>query len=177
MNYQALLPVPFCTLGIRCENETLTAIEFLPAGVMSPRNTFAELVCEQLLRYFENPDTPFSIPLTAIPDLTLTRTEHMQHRTNVTVFPTAHQLKVWQAIRHIPRGQTRRYGELATTLHSSAQAVGQACGANRIPIIIPCHRVVSKIGLGGFMNSSNETTLNIKRWLLSHEGVPTLPVL
>ena len=71
----------------------------------------------------------------------------------------------------IPRGKTRSYGELAVELNSGAQAVGQACGANPIAIIIPCHRVVGKTGLGGFIKSTGDTQLEIKRWLLAHEGL------
>jgi methylated-DNA-[protein]-cysteine S-methyltransferase len=82
---------------------------------------------------------------------------------------TAHRQKVWQAMLNIPRGQTRSYGELAAGLHSCAQAVGQACGANPIPIIIPCHRIVGSAGLGGFMKSTGNAQLDIKRWLLKHE--------
>ena len=67
------------------------------------------------------------------------------------------------------RGETRSYGELATSLKSGAQAVGQACGANPIPIVIPCHRVVGKSGLGGFMRHASGVSLDIKRWLLAHE--------
>jgi len=52
---------------------------------------------------------------------------------------------------------------------SSAQAVGQACGSNPIPIVIPCHRVVGKGSLGGFMKHAAGESLDIKRWLLDHE--------
>ena len=69
----------------------------------------------------------------------------------------------------IPRGETRSYGDLAAELKSGAQAVGQACGANPIPIIIPCHRVVGKAGLGGFMRDASGPSLDIKRWLLKYE--------
>jgi methylated-DNA-[protein]-cysteine S-methyltransferase len=69
----------------------------------------------------------------------------------------------------IPRGKTRSYGELAAELKSAAQAIGQACGTNPIPIIIPCHRVVGKAGLGGFMKHADGDPLEIKRWLLDHE--------
>ena len=55
-------------------------------------------------------------------------------------------------------------------LHSAPRAVGQACGANRLPIVIPCHRVIAKSGgLGGFMHASDGMPLDIKRWLLRHE--------
>jgi len=59
---------------------------------------------------------------------------------------------------------------LAKQIGSSAQAVGRACGSNPIPIVIPCHRVVGKSGLGGFMQHTEGESLDIKRWLLAHEG-------
>jgi methylated-DNA-[protein]-cysteine S-methyltransferase len=151
MDYQAKLSAPFGLLGIRCSDAALLSIDFLPASEKSqpPDSAFSERVCRQLLHYFENPDAEFSIPLEA--------------------GGTPHQNKVWQAMLAIPGGQTRSYGELATGLHSSAQAVGQACGANPIPIVIPCHRVVSKSGLGGFMKHGSGAPLDIKRWLLAHE--------
>ena len=67
----------------------------------------------------------------------------------------------------IPLGETRRYGDLARALGSSAQAVGQACGANPIPVIVPCHRILSASGLGGY---SGQGGVETKVWLLRHEG-------
>ncbi|MEO8331840.1 MAG: methylated-DNA--[protein]-cysteine S-methyltransferase [Gallionella sp.] len=151
MDYQAKLSAPFGVLGIHCTDDALTGIEFLAPGAkpQPPSNAFAQQVCKQLSAYFTNPDFRF----------------------NISIKPggTVHQNKVWQAMLSIPRGQTRSYGELAAVLKSGAQAVGQACGANPIPIIIPCHRVVSKTGLGGFMRHASGTSLDIKRWLLAHE--------
>jgi methylated-DNA-[protein]-cysteine S-methyltransferase len=49
--------------------------------------------------------------------------------------------------------------------------VGRACGANRIPLVIPCHRVLGANGIGGFMNARGGYPLEVKRWLLRHEGV------
>ena len=151
MNYQAKLTVPFGVLGICCTADALTGIDFLHAGEKPQRATgaFAATVCEQLLRYMENPDVQFTVPL--------------------KLNGTPHQLKVWQAMSVIPPGKTRSYGELAAELKSCAQAVGQACGANPIPIIIPCHRIVSKTGLGGFARHTGGDLLDIKRWLLAHE--------
>lgn len=66
---------------------------------------------------------------------------------------TAFRLRVWEAMGEIPYGTTVSYGELATIVKcNSARAIGQACGANPVPIIIPCHRVVSsdKNNLGGW---------------------------
>ena len=80
---------------------------------------------------------------------------------------TAFQIRVWQAMRHIPAGEVRTYGALATELSSGARAVGTACGANPIPILIPCHRVVAANGLGGY---SGDGGLATKTALLRLEG-------
>jgi len=151
MDYQAKLSVPFGVLGIRCTDDVLTGIEFLPCltAPQLPSNAFAQQVCEQLSSYLGDPDFRFSLPF--------------------ALYGTVHQNKVWQAMGSIPRGETRSYGELAAELRSGAQAVGQACGANPIPVIIPCHRVVGKSGLGGFMHHAGGKPLDIKRWLLAHE--------
>ena len=62
-------------------------------------------------------------------------------------------------------------GELAADIHSAPRAVGGACGANNIALVIPCHRVVGSLGsLGGFMHAVDGDPLAIKRWLLTHEG-------
>lgn len=60
------------------------------------------------------------------------------------------QGRVRQAMAAIPYGETRTYGALARDLGAPAQAVGQACGANPLPILVPCHRVLGQKGLGGF---------------------------
>jgi methylated-DNA-[protein]-cysteine S-methyltransferase len=153
MDYQAKLAAPFGVLGILCTDDVLTGIEFLPPNtrLQLPEGPLARLVAGQLAAYFLDPDFVFSIPM---------RPQG-----------TAYQAKVWQLMCAIPRGQTRYYGELAADLHSSPRAVGQACGNNPIPIITPCHRVVSKSGMGGFMHHSGGYALDIKRWLLAHEGV------
>lgn len=152
MKYQAKLKAPFGMLGIRCTADALTGIDFLPASEQSqaPTSEFAAKVCEQLQRYLDDPHFRFTLSL--------------------ELHGTAHREKVWHAMLDIPCGQTRSYGELATELHSAAQAVGQACGANPVPIVVPCHRVVGKAGLGGFMRHAGGTSLDIKRWLLAHEG-------
>ncbi len=75
--------------------------------------------------------------------------------------------KVWQAIRDIPPGQVRTYGDIAKELGSSARAVGSAAGDNPIPIFVPCHRVVGKDGLKGFAHSADG--IRFQKWLLDHE--------
>ena len=149
--YQAILSAPFGALGIRCGEDALIGIEFLLPNTLLqiPSSPFAQTVCKQLSVYFDDPDFHFNLPL--------------------KLAGTAHQSKVWQAMCAIPRGQTRQYGELAQELGSSPRAVGQACGANPIPIVIPCHRIVSKAGMGGFAHHREGYALDIKRWLLKHE--------
>jgi methylated-DNA-[protein]-cysteine S-methyltransferase len=84
---------------------------------------------------------------------------------------TAFQQRVWQAMREIPLGETISYGALAKQLNSSARAVGNACRTNPIPIIIPCHRIVAKHGIGGFSGMIQGTRITMKEWLLRHEGI------
>jgi methylated-DNA-[protein]-cysteine S-methyltransferase len=152
MDYQARLQTPFGVLGVSCTDEALTGIAFLAPGVkpLPPRAALAREACAQLAAYFGDPDFRFDLPL--------------------KLQGTPHQQGVWRAMCAIPRGRVRSYGDVARELHSSALAVGQACGANRIPIVIPCHRIVGKSGLGGFANHRDGYLTDIKRWLLAHEG-------
>src|SRR5271170_3828059 len=75
----------------------------------------------------------------------------------------------WEAMRQIPHGQARSYGELAMEVGSAPRAVGRACGRNPIPIVIPCHRVLARTGLGGYSGGAG---LETKRTLLALEGGP-----
>ncbi len=84
---------------------------------------------------------------------------------------TDFQLRVWQALRTIPPGEVATYGELAARLHTSPRAVGNACRWNPCPLVVPCHRVVRRDGIGGYAGHSDGETLDIKRWLLRHENV------
>lgn len=151
-HYQAKLPTPFAVLGIITEGEMLAGIDFLPlrSASLAPQNPLAQEVCRQLLAYVAHPDFQFDLPL--------------------RLDGTAHRLKVWRALLAIPRGETRCYGDIAQVLASSPRAVGQACGANPIPVVVPCHRVLAKHGAGGFMKHSSGDPLRIKHWLLRHEA-------
>ena len=72
---------------------------------------------------------------------------------------STYQQSVWQVMAQIPYGETRTYGELAEATRSGARAVGRACGANPIPIIVPCHRVVGRNGrLTGFSGGEGVAT-------------------
>lgn len=81
--------------------------------------------------------------------------------------------RVWAAMQQIPYGQTRSYGELAVIVDSAPRAVGGACGKNPIPIVIPCHRVLARNGLGGY---SGDGGLATKQRLLDLEK-PAAPYL
>lgn len=148
---------PFGPLHVSCDRVhddegAVTAIRFLPSGdAGAPASAFAVQVAEQLDQYFANPRFVFTVP--------------------VRLTGTAFQQQLWQALRAIPVGEVRRYGELSTQLDSSARAVGGACRHNPVPVIVPCHRVVSASGDGGFAGAVDGPLMNIKRWLLRHEGV------
>ena len=151
--YQARYPAPFAVLGIRTVGEMLTDIEYLPRGAatLDPTTRLAAEVCRQIERYLADPDYSFDLPF----------------EFNGTVF----QGKVWRAICAIPRVKTLTYIEVAKKLATAPRPVGGACGANRIPIVIPCHRVVGSNGIGGFMKARGGFPIEIKKWLLRHEGI------
>ncbi len=151
--FDAIMPAPFGALGIRIRATAICGIDFLPPGTPphAPQSAIAELAWSRLQAYLDDPDSTLDLPTEAN--------------------GTPHQLRVWDEIRAIPRGRVLRYGQLSAKLGSSARAVGQACGANPLPLIVPCHRVVSAAGLGGFANARDGFLLDTKHWLLRHEGV------
>ena len=152
-SYHAKLPTPFAVLGIRTIGECLTDIEYLPTGVatLAPVNRLAERACRQIERYLDDPEFRFDLPF--------------------DFRGTAFQCRVWRAIHAIPSGRTLAYVDIARRLRTAPRPVGGACGANRIPLVIPCHRVVGRGGIGGFMHARGGFPLEIKRWLLEHEGI------
>lgn len=89
----------------------------------------------------------------------------------VTVDGSDTQRRICAAIAAIPFGETREYGDLAAELGLPAQAIGQGCGRNPLPVIIPCHRILSARGLGGFSGAGGVET---KIWLLRHENAAGL---
>lgn len=149
--FQARLATPFGIVGVRTEGEALAEIVYLPrrAGVLPPANALAERACAQIEKYVADPAYRLRLPLKQI--------------------GTAFQRRVWEQIAAIPLGETRTYGDLARALRSAPRAVGQACGTNYFPLVIPCHRVVAAKGLGGFAHASGGYLLEVKRWLLAHE--------
>ena len=151
MDYQAIISAPFGALGISVASGSLCGLEFLPGEtpLQAPIDVTTQCICAQVQEYLLNPHSGLDIPLSAD--------------------GTAFQQRVWQILRAIPLGSTITYAELAERVGSGARAVANACGANPIALVIPCHRVVAKKGLGGFMQGRATDSLAIKRWLLAHE--------
>ena len=150
--YQAKLPTPFALLGVRIEGSALAEVAFLPktGRALAPQNPVASRACAQIERYLDDPEFRFDLPLA-------------RQGTNF-------QRRVWAKIAAIGPGRTRSYGELARELGSAPRAVGQACGENPLPLVVPCHRVVAASGVGGFAHHDGGFHLSVKRWLLAHEG-------
>ncbi|PKO51370.1 MAG: cysteine methyltransferase [Betaproteobacteria bacterium HGW-Betaproteobacteria-2] len=149
-DFDAIIPAPFGAIGIRTRDDFLLGVELMPEqrAEKIPQHRFAQSVIRQLQQYLNNPGTSLDIPC--------------------AVQGTPFQKRVWQAIARIPAGETLTYSELARMAGSGPRAVANACGANHVPLVVPCHRVVAKHGLGGFMQGQ-ESGLRIKRWLLNHE--------
>jgi methylated-DNA-[protein]-cysteine S-methyltransferase len=152
--FSAIVAAPFGAMGIRTEGELVRELVYLPPhhAVKAPTNAAAERAALQVERYFADPDFAFDLPLAGA--------------------GSPFQRRVWDAIAAIPRGRVRTYGQVAKGVESVPRAVGQACGANPFPLVIPCHRVTAAGGLGGFAGADDEHgfQLGVKRWLLRHEG-------
>jgi methylated-DNA-[protein]-cysteine S-methyltransferase len=151
-DYQAVVAAPFGALGLRVSDGMLMAVDFLPlaARPLPSKDHATREICKCLAEYLRDPRCPLDIP--------------------ISVAGTPFQQRVWSAIRQISVGETLTYTELAQRVASGPRAVANACGANPIPVVIPCHRVVGKNGLGGFMQGREVDSLSIKQWLLAHEG-------
>ena len=152
-DYDAIVSFPGFSLGICCGGDAIEAIDFLePCDERSGRQPLAQAAVRQLRAYLKDPSFRFDLPLAPT--------------------GTAFQQRVWAGIAAIPAGQTRSYAALAEEIGSKARAVGGACGANPYPVIVPCHRVIAaKGGLGGFARQRGGFLLDVKRWLLAHEGI------
>jgi len=149
--YQAVVAAPGFALGIRCSDDEITAIDFIePRPEQAPTTPLAAEAVRQLHAYLADPNFAFGLPLRPA--------------------GTAFQRRVWEQISAIPTGHTHTYGELAKNINNAPRAVGQACGANPFPLVVPCHRVIAAGGaLGGFARNGGDFMLDVKRWLLAHE--------
>ena len=122
------------------------------ASVCARREPLLETIRQQLGAWFANPEFVYKLPL-ATPR-------------------TAFQSRLRNALCATRSGETLTYGDLAKQLNSAPRAVGQALGSNPIPIIVPCHRIISagKNRLTGFSHTREGPLLAMKAWLLEHEA-------
>lgn len=142
---------PFGAIVVRCDEAAVIELDLLDRAVAPTRavSGFAAQVTAQIEAYLG--DGRYSV------------------RLPVRVTGTAFQRKVWERLRRIPPGSCVTYGALAHELRTSARAIGGACRANPVPLVIPCHRVVAAAGIGGFAGSLKGSMPAIKGWLLAHE--------
>lgn len=150
--YAAIVATPLGKLGICIDREAITQLDFLTFDTPEyvPSDSFTHAVSRQLQAYFNNPQSPFTLP--QAPQ------------------GTPFQQRVWQALRTIPVGSTVTYGVLAKQLGTSPRAIGGACRVNPLPIFTPCHRVVAQDGLGGYSGATEGRFFDTKAWLLLHEA-------
>ena len=149
-----VLDAPLGKLGICLHAGKIIRLDYLGnRAAPKPATTpLGRQVTAQLAKYFANTQSRFTLPL--------------------ELHGTDFQRRVWQALTQIPAGKTLTYGELAGQLDSGARAVGNACRNNPVSIIVPCHRVVSASGIGGYSGKTDGREINRKQWLLAHEGIP-----
>jgi len=150
-HYDAVLLLPPGGLGVRCDRERLLGLDLLPPGTREqpPDNGPALDLAQQLGTWLEQPGYRFDLPLAPL--------------------GTAFQRRVWARLSRIPPGAPICYADLAAQVGSGARAVANACRANPFPVVVPCHRVVARHGLGGYAGQRDGWLLEMKEWLLAHE--------
>lgn len=145
----ASLETPVGMLSVHERDGAIVRLDWSTDG--SGKSSLLNAALDQLRAYFAGELQVFDLPL--------------------QVDGSDFQRAVCDAMSAIPFGETRTYGDIARDLGGAAQPVGNACGANPIPVIIPCHRVLGANGLGGFSGAGGVET---KVELLKHEGAAGL---
>ncbi|WIY25968.1 methylated-DNA--[protein]-cysteine S-methyltransferase [Parasedimentitalea psychrophila] len=145
----ASLQTPVGLLSVHEREGAIVRLDWSAAG--GAQTALLDAALDQLRAYFAGELQVFDLPL--------------------QVEGSDFQRAVCAAMSAIPFGETRSYGDIARELGGAAQPVGNACGANPIPVIIPCHRVLAANGLGGFSGAGGVET---KVALLRHEGAAGL---
>ena len=139
---------PFGPITLIEENGFLVKLEWNKQS-NETSNSLLNEASNQLKAYFSGNLKVFNLPLNPI--------------------GTLHQVKTWKIINEIKYGDYLTYGEIATNIKSSPRAVGNACGKNPLPIIIPCHRVLTKkLDINGYSGKGGAKT---KKYLLNLEGI------
>ena len=142
------LATPLGAVTLRESDDRIVALDW--GGAETDETPLLQDAAAQLAAYFDGRLTAFDLPLD---------------------FGMGLHERVRRTMAAIPFGETLTYGDIARRIEAPAQAVGQACGANPIPIIIPCHRVLGAKTLGGFSAKGGVET---KVWLLRHEHAANL---
>jgi methylated-DNA-[protein]-cysteine S-methyltransferase len=153
--YDVTVEFPKFKVGVATRDGIVTELKYLPLSAPSipAERELARRAERQLQGYRSDPNARFDLP--------------------VVVEGTDLQKAVWKAMCAIPRGKTRTYGDLAKELGTDPREIGQACGDNRLPLVIPCHRIVAANGIGGFSHATSGYLIEVKRWLLMHEAAAT----
>ena len=145
-----LMECHFIDEVINASNRFSAPRDCLPGSATGDSQQRLSLEIEtQLANYFEDPFFRFTLP----------------YKLQGSLF----QKKVWNALRCIPSGQVKTYGDIALQLNTSPRAIGQACKSNPLPIFIPCHRVVGQNSMGGYMGNKTKA-IAIKEALLRYEN-------
>ncbi len=145
---------PFTGLRIKADEKAILQIDFISPTALentSPASPLLKECQQQIQAYCREHSFAFDLPLSAA--------------------GTDFQQSVWQALQQISWGNVQSYGDIAARLGSSPRAVGNACRRNPLPLIVPCHRVVARSGIGGYAGDTDGGYLLIKQKLLRHEGL------
>lgn len=151
IKYDSVIDTPIGRVGVVTANNRLERVSFLsPRSVLiPPKNVLVAKIVSELKKYFCDPKQKFTLPLSFL--------------------GTPLQIKIWRALQKIPVGSTTTYGRLAAKIGTNPRVVGNASRANPLPVIVPCHRVVAALDVGGFCGKTSGSKLEIKKWLLDHE--------
>lgn len=143
-----VMDTPLGALALTSDGGALVALDWTEAQpAAAPSDDVLAAAAAQLTEYFAGKRQAFNLPLAPR--------------------GTPFRQRVWRAMLDIPYGETRSYGDVARSLRSGPRAVGGACGANPLPVIVPCHRILAAAGLGGY---SGRGGLEVKQFLLRLEA-------
>lgn len=149
---QIIVKTPIGKIAVNYQDDYVMEVQQVADQVraLSKKDPFAVEIQKQFAAYFSGELKEFNLPF-------------------LFKQGTDYQLRVWDQIRKISFGRTKTYGEISKKIRSGPRAVGNACRRNQLLLIVPCHRVVSAAGLGGFMGDADGCLVRRKQWLLEHE--------
>jgi methylated-DNA-[protein]-cysteine S-methyltransferase len=150
---EAVLNTPVGSLRITAKGARVVGVEFCRAKPIPPATDLLKKTAREIGEYFAGTRKTFTVPI--------------EYPEGATEF----QRRAWDAMSKIPYGETRTYGQLAATLGTSPRALGGACRRNSLVLLVPCHRIVARSGLGGYSGDWEKgKALSVKEKLLELEG-------